>query len=38
MAKVIKFYVPQRHKPRPKWVPPSQRGKVIETVRVRRNA
>ncbi len=29
MAQVIEFYVPDRFKPRVKWVPEEQRGKVI---------
>lgn len=30
MAKVIPFYVPASHKPKLKWIPPDQRGTVIE--------
>lgn len=33
MAKVIEFYVPTRFRKNGKWVPPEQRGKVIEFVR-----
>jgi hypothetical protein len=29
MAQVIEFYIPARFKPRVKWVPQEQRGKVI---------
>jgi hypothetical protein len=30
MAQVIKFYVPDRFRKKVRWVPPDQRGKVIE--------
>jgi hypothetical protein len=30
MAQVIEFYVPARFRPKMKWVPAEQRGKVIE--------
>jgi hypothetical protein len=30
MAKVIKFYVPNRFHKKVAWVPPQRRGKVIE--------
>ena len=30
MAKVIEFYVPDRFKKKGKWIPISDRGKVIE--------
>jgi hypothetical protein len=30
MARVIEFYVPQDFKPMARWVPPDQRGKVVE--------
>jgi len=30
MAQVIEFYIPARFHKRVKWVPPEQRGKVIE--------
>jgi len=30
MAKVIEFYIPKNFKPKPRWVLPDQRGKVIE--------
>jgi hypothetical protein len=29
MAKVIEFYIPARFKPKLKWVPEQQRGKVL---------
>jgi hypothetical protein len=30
MAQVIEFYIHARFKPRVKWVPQEQRGKVVE--------
>jgi hypothetical protein len=30
MAQVIEFYVPDRFRKKVRWVPPAQRGKVIE--------
>jgi len=30
VARVIKFYIPTNFSKRVKWVPPQQRGKVIE--------
>jgi hypothetical protein len=30
MAKVIEFYVPDKFRRRSKWIPPKQRGKVIQ--------
>jgi hypothetical protein len=30
VAKVIKFYIPTKFSKRVKWIPPQQRGKVIE--------
>ena len=30
MAQVIEFYTPARFQKKVKWVPPTQRGKVIE--------
>jgi hypothetical protein len=30
MAQVIEFYVPERFRKKVKWVPPDQRGKVLE--------
>ena len=30
MAKMITFYVPQKHKPSEHWVPPRLRGRVID--------
>ena len=30
MAKVIEFYVPDRFRKTGPWIPPEQRGKVIE--------
>jgi hypothetical protein len=30
MAKVIEFYVPERFRKTRPWIPPEQRGKVIE--------
>jgi hypothetical protein len=30
MAKVIEFYIPQRFQKNLKWVPQSERGKVLE--------
>ena len=30
MAQVIEFYVPDRFRKKVKWMPPAQRGKVIE--------
>jgi hypothetical protein len=29
MAQVIEFYIPARFKPKVKWVPVEQRGKII---------
>jgi len=29
MAKVIEFYIPDRHKKQAKWVPTERRGKLI---------
>ena len=29
MAQVIEFYIPSRFKPKVKWVPMEQRGKII---------
>lgn len=33
MAKLIRFYVPNRYRKNPKWVPAENRGKVIEIQR-----
>jgi hypothetical protein len=30
MAKVIEFYIPDRFRKKGPWIPPAQRGKVIE--------
>jgi hypothetical protein len=30
MAKVIEFYIPDNSRKSVKWVPPEQRGKIIE--------
>lgn len=30
MAQVIEFYIPSRFKPKVKWIPADQRGKVLE--------
>jgi hypothetical protein len=30
VAKVIEFYIPDRFRTSEKWIPPEQRGKVIE--------
>jgi hypothetical protein len=30
MAKVIEFYIPQRFRKVSKWLPPNERGKVLE--------
>ena len=30
MAQLIEFYVPQSFKPKQRWVPSEQRGKIIE--------
>jgi len=30
MAKVIEYYTPERFRKTARWVPPDQRGKVIE--------
>ncbi len=30
MAKIIEFYVPERFRKKPAWIPREQRGKVIE--------
>lgn len=30
MAQVIEFYIPARFRKKVKWVPPEERGKVIE--------
>ena len=27
---IIDFYIPARHKRKTKWIPPSQRGKILE--------
>jgi len=29
MAQVIKFYIPDRYKKNSRWVPPEQKGKLI---------
>jgi hypothetical protein len=29
MAQVIEFYIPSRFKPKVKWVPSDQRGKIL---------
>ena len=29
MAQVITFYVPERYKKRSKWIPPEEKGKLI---------
>jgi hypothetical protein len=39
MAKVIKFYIPNRFQKKVAWVPPEERGKVIEfRVQVKKSA
>lgn len=38
MAKIIEFYVPARFHKKVKWVPPVDRGKVIEFCLVRKTA
>jgi hypothetical protein len=38
MAKVIKFYVPDKFRRSAKWVPPNQRGKVIGFPPLRRKS
>jgi len=39
MAKVIAFYVPDRYRKKVRWVPPAQRGRVIEfPVEVKKSA
>jgi hypothetical protein len=30
MAKVIEYYIPERFRKTARWVPPDERGKVIE--------
>jgi hypothetical protein len=30
MAKIIEFYIPQRFSKVSKWLPPSERGKLLE--------
>jgi hypothetical protein len=30
MTVVIEFYIPARFRTRTKWIPPSQRGKLVE--------
>jgi hypothetical protein len=30
MAQVIEFYIPERFRKKVRWVPPTQRGRVIE--------
>jgi hypothetical protein len=30
MAQVIEFYIPARFQRRVKWVPPAQRGKILQ--------
>jgi len=30
MAKIIQFYIPTRYQKKVKWVPPADRGKVLE--------
>ena len=30
VAKIIEYYVPERFQKKPQWIPPDQRGKVIE--------
>jgi hypothetical protein len=37
MAKLIRFYVPNRHRKNAKWVPVENRGKIIE-IRRRKSA
>ena len=29
MARVIRFYIPERYKKNSRWVPPEQKGKLI---------
>jgi hypothetical protein len=39
VAKVIKFYIPTKFPKRVKWLPPQQRGKVIEfSLKTKRSA
>jgi hypothetical protein len=30
MAQVITFYIPERYKKRSKWIPPEEKGKLID--------
>jgi hypothetical protein len=39
MAKVIEFYIPQRFRKISKWLPPNERGRLLEfPVAVRKSA
>ena len=39
MAKVIPYYIPSNYRKKGKWIPPNQRGKVIDfTVCFRKSA
>jgi hypothetical protein len=39
MAKIIKFYIPNKLRKKATWVPPQQRGKLIEfSGRVKKSA
>jgi hypothetical protein len=39
MAKVIEIYIPSRFRKEQKWLPPQQRGKVIEfRVQIKKSA
>jgi hypothetical protein len=39
MAKVIDFYIPERFRRKVRWVPPEQRGKMLEfPVEVKKSA
>ena len=31
MAQVIEFYIPARFKPKVKWIPAEQRGKILHS-------
>jgi hypothetical protein len=39
MAKIIEFYIPQRFRKVAKWLPPNERGKLLEfSMAVRQSA
>ncbi len=30
MEKVIQFYIPNKFRKKPKWIPPERRGKIVQ--------